>query len=202
MRSGSGCGARDRVQRLRHGHALAGEGRLVDLQIAHGREPSVRSDDLPGRENQEIATAHVVGPDLAFEPAPEHSRGRRRKRAQGLERPLGPPVGGESECDRKGDRRHDRQGVAGVSEEKGGDAGDEQDQDHPAFELRPEDPPDLSGGRGPRNGRSGSGGEVLDRQARLRVRSQLPGHVLEGAGVPVRRGIACAVHSPGHRFRT
>ncbi len=176
-------GGVDRVRRLRDGDALAGERGLVGLQVAHGGDPSIRGHDLAARQDEEIAGPEVVRGDLPLEASAHDARRRGGKRPERIEGALGTEVGDEPEDDREDHGCRDRERVSDVAQRQHDGGRGDQDEDHAALELVPENAPGAA--------RVGVGGVVgwplgqgVRRQAGLEIRPKLPGDVLDLPRVP------------------
>ena len=174
QRSGGG----DRVRRLGDGDALAGERRLVDLQVAHGGDSPVRSDDLAARQDKKIAGPQVVRRDLPLEASTHDARRRGGKRAERTEGALGAVVGDEPENDREDHRGRDRERISHMPQRQHDGGRGDQDEDHAALELVPKYAPGAAcfGARGVVGRPLGQG---IRRQAGLEIRPKLPGDVFD-----------------------
>ena len=105
--------ALDRLELLGHRHALAGQRRLVGLQVRHLDEAGVRRNLVAGLDQHDVAGDDVMGRD-ALAIAVANDRGfRRGERHQGADRFLRARLLDEAEHGVEHDDRHDDDRLVG-----------------------------------------------------------------------------------------
>ena len=152
-RSPSGASAATGVDVLGHREALAGEGRLVDLERRGGDDPAVRGDEVAGLEGDDVARDQLLRRHLDELAVPPHARLddhhllERRDGGRRLALLVQAEVGVE-------DREQDQQDPGGdlLDRVDAQDAGDQQDDLHRVGVLAQEGPPGGAPASAPRTG--------------------------------------------------
>ena len=140
----------DRLRLLRHRHALAGQGSLVDVEIGAFDDPGVRRNLVPGFDQHDVARHDVVSRDALALAVTNHRRFGSGKRHQGANRALRPRLLEISEHGVQHDDRQDDDGLVGQRAlawilqqplDPRNNRRDEQDDDKEILELLDEPPP-------------------------------------------------------------
>jgi hypothetical protein len=139
--------------RFFHGKGLAGQQRLVDLQMAARNQPGVRRDDVPRLEHQQVARNDRRGGDPDLLAIPDH-RGLLRDGLLKFQRGLGAARLLEGiEGDAYQHDARDDQGVAHLAQGRRHGARDQEDENQGAGEAAQQEPGAVLQAGQPRSGR-------------------------------------------------
>ena len=118
---------------------LAGQGRLVDVEVVGLDEPSVRRDDVAGVEDDEVAAHEIVHRDVLLGAVADDRGLQRQSGLQRGDRALRAGLLDEAEAADSDDDDQDDARVDLVAREDGDDARDDEQQHERARELAEED---------------------------------------------------------------
>ncbi len=125
---------------LEGGGRLAGERRLVDVEMVRGEEPAVGGDDVAGRKLDDVAPDHVADRHILGAAVADHGGAQREARLEGGHGRLRTRLLDESEPGAHGDDREDDRGLDRVADRDAHAARCDEDEDERARELAGEDP--------------------------------------------------------------
>ncbi len=128
-----------RTGRFLDGHRLTGECRLLDLEVDRFHQATIRRDPGAHFEQDDVAGNQVGGRDLANVAVAADAHGRHCQLLEGGHRPLRPVLLDEPQRGVQHDDGQDHDGVLKVAQESRDDGGDNEDDDHDAGQLFPQD---------------------------------------------------------------